>query len=80
MRVFTAILFIVMLVFFVYAGSRIARVDAMKCSGCGDCVAVCPVDAIKIVRHRAVVDPEKCINCGLCANACPRQAIRMTEK
>ena len=47
-----------------------------KCSGCGACVASCPVDAIKMKDdfrgfQYPVIDEEKCINCGLCKKVCP---------
>ncbi len=41
-----------------------------ECTGCKECVPVCPTKAISIVSGKAVIDPEKCINCGLCARAC----------
>lgn len=45
------------------------------CLGYGDCVRVCPNDAISIVNGIAKVDRTKCIGCGLCAKACPNQLI-----
>ncbi|MCD5415695.1 4Fe-4S dicluster domain-containing protein [Candidatus Bipolaricaulota bacterium] len=44
------------------------------CLGFGDCISVCPVDAIFIdkAKNIAVVDWEKCIGCGLCIAACPQ--------
>ena len=45
------------------------------CFGCMACVAVCPKDAIEVVRDEQGFDypqinREKCINCGLCKKAC----------
>lgn len=45
------------------------------CFGCMACVAVCPKDAIEMVRDEQGFDypqinREKCINCGLCKKAC----------
>ena len=45
------------------------------CLGFGDCVRVCPNDAIHIVDGVAVVDRRLCIGCGLCAKACPKKLI-----
>ncbi|MBN2723612.1 MAG: RnfABCDGE type electron transport complex subunit B [Deltaproteobacteria bacterium] len=48
------------------------------CLGYGDCMSVCPVNAIKIYSGNiAVVDPDVCIGCGLCVKACPLGIIDM---
>ncbi len=47
------------------------------CLGLGDCVKVCPTNAIKIINGVAWVDEEKCISCGQCVKACPRGIIEM---
>ncbi|MCK5808487.1 4Fe-4S binding protein [bacterium] len=54
-------------------------VDSSLCTGCKECIPVCPTKAITLSRRKAVVDPEKCINCGLCASACAFGAFRKTE-
>jgi dihydroorotate dehydrogenase (fumarate) len=40
------------------------------CSGCGLCVAVCPMNAITMENDMAVAGP-KCNNCGICMQVCP---------
>ncbi len=47
------------------------------CLGYGDCVRVCPFDAIHIVNGIAVVDRTKCTGCGKCVSACPRGIIEL---
>ncbi len=49
------------------------------CLGYGDCVAVCPKNAISIDKEMnvAVIDPDKCIGCGLCVKECPRGIIKL---
>ena len=49
------------------------------CNGCGQCIVVCPVQAIKIVEKKAVIDEELCVECSVCyRNAnCPVNAIKM---
>ena len=49
------------------------------CLGLGDCLEVCPQDAISIKLENgvAVVDPEKCTGCGLCLIECPLNLIEL---
>ena len=50
------------------------KVNNEKCTGCGACVDVCPVNAIKIENEKAVIG-EECIDCGACIAQCPVEAI-----
>ena len=53
-------------------------VCTFACIGYGDCVRVCPRDAICINDNNvAVVDPRKCIGCGLCVKECPNNIISL---
>lgn len=54
-------------------------VDETKCITCGACVAICPVEAIKIVNGKAKIDPKKCIACGSCERFCPVGAIKISK-
>lgn len=47
------------------------------CMGLGDCAAVCPTNAIDIVKGIARVDASLCIGCGMCAKTCPSRVIEM---
>jgi len=51
------------------------------CTGCGQCVIVCPVQAIRLVDNKAVINEDKCVECAICyRNAeCPVKAIRSTR-
>lgn len=49
------------------------------CLGLGDCVSVCPFDAIHMVKGSPVVDPDKCTACGKCVAACPRKLIAIHD-
>lgn len=52
------------------------KVDKEKCTACGACKDVCPVDAIE-VGETAVINEETCIDCGTCVDECPVQAISL---
>ena len=44
------------------------------CLGLGDCVKVCPFDALSIgAEGISVVNESKCTGCGLCLPACPKE-------
>lgn len=54
------------------------------CTGCGQCVADCPFEAIDMVPNTtgrgthlqiAAVDQSRCVSCGLCAGSCEQLAI-----
>ncbi len=55
-----------------------AIVDQEKCSGCGECVEACPLDAIEIQENKALVDQETCGDCGACVDVCPTEAITVS--
>jgi NAD-dependent dihydropyrimidine dehydrogenase PreA subunit len=54
--------------------------DREKCTGCGQCVEICPVNVIKMEGDFPVVDRQWCIGCGVCAIPCPSSAIRLIRK
>jgi len=45
------------------------------CLGYGDCVAVCPVEAIHVKNGVARVDSRVCVGCGMCEKTCPKHLI-----
>lgn len=53
-----------------------AKACTYGCLGLGDCVVVCPFDAIMIGSDNLPhVIEEKCTACGLCVEVCPRKII-----
>ena len=54
--------------------------DPETCSGCEECVRICPVDAVTMVDGVAQVDLDWCIGCGVCQPRCPADAIHLVEK
>ena len=59
----------------IYAGGE--KSCQYACLGLGDCVKVCPVNAIKVVNGVAQIDPKICVACGACQTACPKNVIAM---
>ncbi|MCG6880723.1 MAG: 4Fe-4S binding protein, partial [Deltaproteobacteria bacterium] len=41
------------------------NVDVEKCIGCGFCVRDCPVEAVHLVKKKAVIK-DHCTQCGAC--------------
>lgn len=67
----------------------IAKVLPDKCSGCGKCMQVCPVEAVKLSSahdsanpNRRVVrlEPQNCLGCAVCVRACPKGAITIESR
>lgn len=59
---------------------RIASV-AKECVACGNCVKVCPVQAISVYQGKhAIVDACACAGCGKCAKACPANVIELVTR
>ncbi|MEQ8175607.1 MAG: 4Fe-4S dicluster domain-containing protein [Syntrophomonadaceae bacterium] len=55
-----------------------AAVDKEKCTGCGQCADICPVEAIRVEDDIAMVNDD-CIECGVCTDTCPFEAITFDE-
>jgi NAD-dependent dihydropyrimidine dehydrogenase PreA subunit len=54
--------------------------DKDRCTGCGACVEICPVNVIKMEGDFPSVDLEWCIGCGVCAVPCPASAVKLVRK
>ena len=54
------------------------RISEDLCNGCGQCVVICPTNAIKLIEKKAVINRDLCVECSVCyTNAhCPVKAIK----
>jgi len=59
------------------------------CAGCGDCAAVCPVEAMTLVsandpahfkKKKAKVDEQLCLGCGVCVRVCRTMSLRLESR
>lgn len=73
----------------VHTTNFIPAIDKTGCTGCGQCVSVCPVEAVVLAsandpkqlrRKQALLIEEHCLGCGLCARGCPGNCIRMAAR
>ena len=53
--------------------------DKDRCTGCTACVKVCPTEAIRVNRSKAVIYNARCIDCGRCVLACPHHAYSVVS-
>ena len=54
--------------------------DSTHCTGCGDCVAVCPAECLAMSGPRPWLPrPRDCVSCSACELVCPADAIRLTS-
>ncbi|HJZ90015.1 MAG TPA: 4Fe-4S dicluster domain-containing protein [Gemmataceae bacterium] len=55
--------------------------DETRCTGCGDCVAVCPVDCLAMaVAVPWLIRPGACVSCAACVAICPADALRLERR
>ena len=55
-------------------------IDEDKCTGCGDCLEVCPEEgAIVLQEDNAVINRDLCTSCAACMPACSEGAIYEVE-
>jgi ferredoxin len=73
----------------VHTTNFLPEVDHETCTGCGTCVAACPVEAMTLVsandpdkprRKAARLDEDLCLGCGVCVPACPESGIRLRSR
>ena len=58
----------------------ILQFESVNCKDCCKCIGVCPVKAIEVKNHRAMIVERDCILCGNCTIACPQHTKHGTDE
>jgi ferredoxin len=59
------------------------KIEINVCNQCGDCVAMCPTQALSVSQHGIVaISKNDCVGCLVCVAECPTGAMKChhTEK
>lgn len=65
-----------------FRAEYVAGVDPDLCSGCRECLRLCPFGAMiySPARRRVSIDPGCCFGCGICRSACAKKAIGLSDR
>lgn len=73
----------------VHTTNFIPEINEEKCTGCGKCVTLCPVEAMSLVtasdphnpkRMKAKLDENQCLGCGVCLRGCNADALKLKSR
>ncbi len=73
----------------VHTTNFLPAVEGASCTGCGECAAVCPVEAMTLVsandpahpkKKRAKVDMTMCLGCGVCVRVCKAGSLSLESR
>ncbi len=60
--------------------AELPLLDETRCTGCGDCVAVCPTSCLEMAGSVPWLPrPRDCVSCGICVLVCPADALRLAD-
>ena len=65
--------------FLAFSNFRVA-LDAGTCSGCGDCIDRCQMEALRLENGTVSALLERCIGCGNCVSACSVGSLSMVRR
>jgi uncharacterized protein (DUF362 family)/NAD-dependent dihydropyrimidine dehydrogenase PreA subunit len=58
----------------------IPRVLPKKCTGCLECVEICPTGAAEMLEGKARIEKSLCIHCMCCHEVCRHHSIKLGQK
>lgn len=73
----------------VFTTDFIPVITEEMCNGCGNCVVLCPVEALSLVsandsdipgRKKARINQDNCLGCGVCLKGCKRNALKLKTR
>jgi len=57
------------------------KIDIEKCTGCAECIDMCPNDVCELVDEKAtVINADDCVGCMVCVDSCATEAIEVIEE
>ena len=73
----------------VHTSNFIPEIDLEKCTGCGKCAELCPVESMTMVsandphkpkRKIAKLDEQTCLGCAVCLRGCKVDALKLKSR
>lgn len=73
----------------VHTTNYLPKIKENVCTGCGKCIEVCPVGAIRLVsagdiKHpklsKTTINEEICLGCGICKRVCPSGSVSLEQR
>jgi ferredoxin len=73
----------------VHTSNFIPEIDTDKCTGCGKCAELCPVESMMMVsahdphkpkRKLAKLDEDTCLGCAVCLRGCKVDALKLKSR
>lgn len=73
----------------VHTTNFIPEITEDKCTGCGKCASLCPVEAMTLVtannpqkpgRKKAKLNADQCLGCGVCRKGCSVAALKLVSR